>query len=86
MISDIDECDKEPTVVVLMRFVITSRDPITALVNQDMKKTEITAQAIFFQFGHFARQRIETKALPLLFFHDKMVFKLIIDHILLVFT
>lgn len=69
---------KEPTVVILMRFVITPRDPITALVNQDMKKTEIIAQVFFFQFGHFARQRIETKALPLLFFHDVMVFKVII--------
>ena len=69
---------KEPTVVVLMQFVITLRDPITAHVNQDMKKTEIIAQVIFFQFGHFASQRIETKALPLLFFHDKMVFKVII--------
>lgn len=72
---------KEPTVVVLMRIVKTPKDHITALVNQDMKKTETTAQVIFFQFGHFARQRIETKALPLLFFHDKMVFKVIIDNI-----
>ena len=74
---------KESTVVVFMRFVITPRDPMTALVNQDMKKTEMTVQVIFFQFGHFTRQRIETKALPLIFFHDKMVFKLII---FLVFT
>ena len=28
---------KEPRVVVLMRFAITPRDPMTALVNQDMK-------------------------------------------------
>ena len=54
---------------------------MTALVNQDMKKTEMTVQVIFFQFGHFTRQRIETKALPLIFFHDKMVFELIIDDI-----
>lgn len=47
---------KEPTVVVLMRFVITPWDPITALVNQDMKKTEIIAQVIIFQFSPFARQ------------------------------
>ena len=39
---------REPTVVVIMRFVITPWDPITALVNQDMKKTEIIAQVIFF--------------------------------------
>ena len=42
---------KEPTVVVLMRFVITPWDPITALVNQDMKKTEIIAQVSFFFFN-----------------------------------
>ena len=39
---------KEPTVVVLMRFVITPRDPITALVNQGIKKMEMIAQVIFF--------------------------------------
>ena len=39
---------KEPTVVVLMRFVITPGDPITALINQDMKKTEIIVQVFFF--------------------------------------
>ena len=61
---------EEPAVVVLMRFVITPRDPITALVNQDMKFNLVILDA---------RQRIETKALPLLFFHDKMVFKVIID-------
>ena len=55
---------------------------MTALVIQDMKKTEKTVQVIFFQFGHFTRQRIETKALPLIFFHDKMVFKLIIHGVL----
>lgn len=44
---------KEPTVVILMRFVITPRDPITALVNQDMKKTEITAQVFFFSIWSF---------------------------------
>ena len=32
---------KERTIVVLMRFVITPKDPTTALVNQDMKETEI---------------------------------------------
>ena len=42
---------KEPTVLVLMRFVITPWDPITALVNQDMKKTEIIAQVSFFFFN-----------------------------------
>ena len=39
---------KKLTIVVLMRFVITPKDPITAHVNQDMKGTEITAQVIFF--------------------------------------
>ena len=63
---------KEPTVVVLMRFVITPWDSITALVNQDMKKMEIIAQVrFFFQFGHFARQRIETKGLCRFYFSMK---------------
>ncbi|KAM7452441.1 hypothetical protein ABFA07_000115 [Porites harrisoni] len=35
---------KEPTIAVLMRFVITPKDPTTAHVNQDMKGTEIIAQ------------------------------------------
>ena len=38
----------EPTIAVLMRFVTTPKDPITAHVNQDMKGTEIIAQVIFF--------------------------------------
>ena len=36
------------TIAVLMRFVITPKDPITAHVNQDMKETEIIAQVISF--------------------------------------
>ena len=36
------------TTAVLMRFVTTTKDPITAHVNQDMKGTEIIAQVIFF--------------------------------------
>ena len=39
---------KETTISVLMRFVITPKDPTTAHVNQDMKGTEIIAQVIFF--------------------------------------
>ena len=35
-------------VAVLMRFVLTPKDPITAHVNQDMKGTEITAQVMIF--------------------------------------
>ena len=38
----------KPTIAVLMRFVITPKDPTTAHVNQDMKGTEIIAQVIFF--------------------------------------
>ena len=34
--------------VLIMRFVTTTKDPITAHVNQDMKGTEIIAQVIFF--------------------------------------
>ena len=39
---------EELTIAVLMRFVSTPKDPITAHVNQDMKGTEIIAQVIFF--------------------------------------
>ena len=39
---------KETTIAVLIRFVITPKDPTTAHVNQDMKGTEIIAQVIFF--------------------------------------
>ena len=35
---------KEPTIAVLMRFVITPKDPTTARVNQDTKETEIIAK------------------------------------------
>ena len=39
---------EELTIAVLMRFVTTTKLPITAHVNQDMKGTEIIAQVIFF--------------------------------------
>ena len=39
---------KEPTIAVLLRFVITPKNPTTARVNQDMKGTEIIAQVISF--------------------------------------
>ena len=39
---------EELTIAVLMRFVTTTKDPITAHVKQDMKETEIIAQVIFF--------------------------------------
>ena len=39
---------EELTIAVLMRFVTTPKDPITAHVNQDMKGAEIIAQVIFF--------------------------------------
>ena len=39
---------EELTIAVLMRFVTTPKDPITAHVNQDMKGTEIIAKVIFF--------------------------------------
>ena len=39
---------EEPTTAVLMRFVITPKDPSTAHVNQDMKETEIIAQVVSF--------------------------------------
>ena len=39
---------EELTIAVLMRFVITTKDPTTAHVNQDMKGTEVIAQVIVF--------------------------------------
>ena len=62
---------KEPTIAVLMRFVTTPKDPITAHVNQDMKETEIIVQVISFITLSFC---IPSKALLFLFFHDKMLF------------
>ena len=59
------------TIAVLMRFVITPKDPTTAHVNQDMKETEIIAQVISFITLSFC---IPSKALLFLFFHDKMLF------------
>ena len=56
---------KEPTIAVLMRFVITPKDPITAHVNQDMKGTEIIAQVI---------SCMPSKAMLFLFFHGKLLF------------
>ena len=62
---------KEPTIAVLMRFVITPKDPTTAHVNQDMKETEIIAQVISFITLSFC---IPSKALLFLFFLDKILF------------
>ena len=59
------------TIAVLMRFVITPKDPTTAHVNQDMKETEKIAQVISFITSSFC---IPSKALLFLFFHDKMLF------------
>ena len=39
---------KETTIAILMRFVITPKDPTTARVNQDMKETEIIAKVSYF--------------------------------------
>ena len=39
---------KEPTIAILMRFVITPKGSTTAHANQDMKGTEMIAQVIFF--------------------------------------
>ena len=62
---------EKSTTAVLMRFVITPKDPTTAHVNQDMKETEIIAQVISFITLSFC---IPSKALLFLFFHDKMLF------------
>ena len=49
---------EELTIAVLMRFVITPKDPTTAHVNQDMKGTEIIAQVKFVSyFSHFECHR-----------------------------
>ena len=72
---------EELTIAVLMRFVTTAKDPITAHVNQDMKGTEIIAQVIFFVLlvcSHgiksFLCLFVCLKALLFLFFHDTMYF------------
>ena len=62
---------EELTIAVLMRFVITPKDPTTAHVNQDMKETEIIAQVISFITSSFF---IPSKALLFLFFHEKLLF------------
>ena len=61
---------KEPTIAILMRFVITPKDPTTAHVNQDMKGTEIIAQVMFLVIWSFC---VPSKALPFLFFRSKMI-------------
>ena len=58
------------TIAVLMRFVITPKDPTTAHVNQDMKGTEIIAQVIFFVLL-VNLNAIESIAV---FIYDKMLF------------
>ena len=62
---------EKSTTAVLMRFVITPKDPTTAHVNQDMKETEIIAQVISFITLSFC---IPSKALLFLFFLDKILF------------
>ena len=66
---------KEATIAVLMRFVITPKDPTTAHVNPDMEGTEIIAhslcQVISFLTWPFC---MPSNALLFLFFHDKMLF------------
>ena len=73
---------EELTIAVLMRFVLTPKDPITAHVDLDMKGMEIIAQVIFFVITSFC---IASKALLFLFFHDEMFFIAIlfwiVDHI-----
>ena len=75
---------KERTIAVLMRFVITPKDPTTAHVNQDMKGTEIIAQVISFVNSSFL-QIFDQKVLSFLFFYDQMLFIAIlcytVDHI-----
>ena len=61
---------KEPTIAILMRFVITPKDPTTAHANQDMKGTEMIAQVIFFLIWSFC---VPSKALPFLFFRSKKI-------------
>ena len=62
---------EKSTTAVLMRFVITPKDPTTAHVNQDMKETETIAQVISFITLSFC---IPSKALLFLFFLDKILF------------
>ena len=64
---------KEPTIAVLMRFVITPKDPTTARVNQDMKETEIIAKVSYFcNLSSFACDR---KHCCFYCFYDNMFLK-----------
>ena len=62
---------RELTIALLLRFVTTPKEHITAHVNQDMNETEIIAQVIYFVTWPFG---MPSKALLFLFFHDKMLF------------
>ena len=53
---------EELTIAVLMRFVITPKDPTTAHVDQDIKGTEIIAQVTFFVLYKVILNAIESIA------------------------
>ena len=57
--------NKEPTIAILMRFVITPKDPTTARVNQDTKGTDIIAQVVSLLTWSFC---MPSKALLFLLF------------------
>ena len=79
MISDIDECDKGTHSCSFNAVCNNTKGSYNCTCKPGYEEDGDNCKGIFFfQFGHFARQRIETKPLPLLFFHDKMVFKVII--------
>ena len=59
------------TIAVLMRFVITPKDPTTAHVNLDMKGTEIIAQVIFFVV---LVNLNAIESIAVFIFYDKMLF------------
>ena len=46
---------ERPTIAVLMRFVITPKDPTTAHVKQDMKGMKIIAKVISFLNSSFLK-------------------------------
>ena len=78
MISDIDECDKGTHNCSSNAVFNNTKGSYNRTCKPGYEEDGDNCTGNFFQFGHFASQRIETKALQLLFFQDKMLFKAII--------
>ena len=78
MISDIDEWDKGTHNCSSNAVCNNTKRFYNCTFKPGDEEDVDNCTGNFFQFGHFASQRIETKALQLLFFQDKMLFNAII--------